>query len=146
MYVSCSNGFAPWDVVRLRWQSSSWWLKNWFAGVFPLFNSTDAQAFHRLDGPKLSVFLFLTMMVCTAKPRSSIGNKPGCQRLALNLRPYLNILNTTGSPCHELTSRDDLTPLSSGLLEWVVSFWGLKYFQSLRPPPRGIYCTTWKSF
>jgi hypothetical protein len=30
---------------------------------------------------------------------------------------YLNILNTTGSPCHELTSREDLTPISSDSLD-----------------------------
>jgi hypothetical protein len=34
----------------------------------------------------------------------------------VELRRFLNILNATGSPCHELTSRNDLTPLSSGLL------------------------------
>jgi hypothetical protein len=38
-------------------------------------------------------------------PGSWIGKNP-------DLRPYLNISNATGSPCHELTSRDDSTPPS----------------------------------
>ena len=49
MNVSCSNGFSPWHVVEWRQQSSSWELKNWFTGVFPLFNSTDAALYCKND-------------------------------------------------------------------------------------------------
>ncbi len=41
MKVSCSNGFAPGDVVRWRrlWLVEDWKIQ--FTGVFPLFNATD---------------------------------------------------------------------------------------------------------
>jgi hypothetical protein len=41
MKVSCSNGFAPGDIVRGRRLSLVGDLKIQFTGVFPLFNATD---------------------------------------------------------------------------------------------------------
>jgi hypothetical protein len=46
-----SNGFTPWDVVQR--QSAAVVLlvieKNWFTGVFALFNSTDAPLYCNND-------------------------------------------------------------------------------------------------
>ncbi len=42
MKVSCSNGFAPGDVVRWRRPCLVGDWKIQFKGVFPLFNTTDA--------------------------------------------------------------------------------------------------------
>jgi hypothetical protein len=50
-------------------------------------------------------------------------------------RPYLNIFKAAGSPCHELTSRDNLTTLMNRLTLRI------EVFPSLRPPPRGIQYT-----
>jgi hypothetical protein len=49
MNVSCSNGFASWGVVRRQRRSVAVVFlvieKNWFPGVFALFNSTDAPLY-----------------------------------------------------------------------------------------------------
>ncbi len=42
MKVSCSNGFAPGDVVQWRRPCLVGDWKIQFTGVFPLFNATDA--------------------------------------------------------------------------------------------------------
>ncbi len=42
MKVSCSNGFAPGDVVRWRRPCLVGDWKIQFTGIFPLFNATDA--------------------------------------------------------------------------------------------------------
>ncbi len=42
MKVSCSNGFAPGDVVRRRRPSLVGDLKIQFSGVFPLSDASDA--------------------------------------------------------------------------------------------------------
>ena len=51
--VSCSNGFAPRDVVRRQRATSCWILKNRVHSCFPLFNATDA-ALHCKNDSTLS--------------------------------------------------------------------------------------------
>jgi hypothetical protein len=51
--VSCSNGFAPWGIVRRQRRSAAVLFlvieKKWFTGVFALFNSTDAPLYCKND-------------------------------------------------------------------------------------------------
>ena len=51
--VSCSNSFAPRDVVRRQRATSCWILKNRVHSCFPLFNATDA-ALHCKNDSTLS--------------------------------------------------------------------------------------------
>ncbi len=51
----------------------------------------------------------LSILYASCKP---VLNRTYRSVPAPDLRPYLNIFNATGSPCHELTSRDNSTPPS----------------------------------
>ncbi len=81
MNVSCSNGFAPWDVVRRQWRSSSWWWKNWFTGVFPLLNSTDAALYCKNDlvssqnALSTEDLIFIWFLLNVAKKFHIVGEK-----------------------------------------------------------------------